>query len=201
MEPDGDHTQDMTRLLVRIAEGDPRATEELLPLVYDQLRRIASARMAGERRDHTLQATALLHEAYVRMMGGGNEAWANRRHFYFAAAEAMRRILIEHARARSRLKRGGPGSKRRVLDFGAIADLASEDRSDEILALDAALSRLKDQRARAAEVVTLRFFAGLTVDEAAELLGVSPRTVELDWAFARAWLFRELAPDGNGDSH
>lgn len=191
----------MTRLLARIAEGDPRATDELLPLVYDQLRRIASARMAGERRDHTLQATALVHEAYARMMGGGQAAWENRRHFYFAAAESMRRILIEHARARSRIKRGGPGAKRRVLDFGAIADLAAEDKSEEILALDAALSRLKDERPRAAEVVTLRFFAGLSVRETAELLGVSPRTVELDWAFARAWLFRELAPDGNGDSH
>lgn len=112
----------------------------------------------------------------------------------------MRRILIEHALARSRLKRGGPGSIRRVLDFGAITDLATVDRSEETLALDAALSRLKDQRARAAEVVTLLFFASLNVDEVAQVLGVSARTVELDWAFARAWLFRVPATDKNGDA-
>lgn len=200
MPVERDPNLDLTQLLGRIADGDADATDELLPLVYDQLRTIASARMAGERRDHTLQATALVHEAYARMMGNGNDAWANRRHFYFAAAEAMRRILIEHARARSRLKRGGPGAKRRSLDFSAVADLAGEDKSEEILALDEALHRLKEQRPRAAEVVTLRFFGGLTVEETADMLAVSARTVDLDWAFARAWLFRALADDAIGDT-
>ena len=200
MAGEHDPDLDLTQLLGRIADGDARATDELLPLVYEQLRQIANARMAGERRDHTLQATALVHEAYARMMGHGNDAWANRRHFYFSAAEAMRRILIEHARARSRLKRGGPGIKRRSLDFGAVADLATEDKSEEILALDEALHRLKEERPRAAEVVTLRFFGGLTVEETADMLGVSARTVDLDWSFARAWLFRALAEDTAGDT-
>ena len=194
-----DPDPEMTRLLDRIADGDASANSDLFPLVYDRLRRIAQARMSEERRDHTLQATALVHEAYARMMGSGGESWENRRHFYFAAAEAMRRILIEHARGRARLKRGGPDAKRRRLDFGAIADLAGEDRSEEIVALDEALHRLKERRPRAAEVVTLRFFGGLSVDETADLLGVSPRTVDLDWAFARAWLFRTLAGDENGN--
>lgn len=196
---DGDANPDLTHILARVAGGEQGAADELLPMVYEQLRRIAAARMAGERRDHTLQATALVHEAYARMMGGGSASWANRRHFYFAAAESMRRILIEHARARSRLKRGGPGMRRRALDFAAIADLAVENKGEEVLALDDALRRLKDERPRAAEVVTLRFFAGLGVREVADLLGVSPRTVELDWAFARAWLFREIASE-NGES-
>lgn len=200
MPDEHDPNLDLTRLLGRIAEGDAQATDELLPLVYEQLRQIARARMAGERRDHTLQATALVHEAYARMMGSGNDAWQNRRHFYFSAAEAMRRILIEHARARSRLKRGGPGVRRWSLDFSAVADLATEDKSEEILALDEALQRLKEERARSAEVVTLRFFGGLTVEETADMLGVSARTVDLDWAFARAWLFRALAETSTGDT-
>lgn len=189
---DPDPTE-MTVLLRRIAEGDRHADEALLPLVYEQLRVIASARMAGERKGHTLQATALVHEAYARMLGKEGAGFENRRHFFFAAAEAMRRILIDHARARDSQKRGG-GQRRKVsLDISAIADLANDDKSDEIIALDEALQRLDSERPRVASVVKLRFYGGMSVDETAEMLGVSPRTVDLDWAYARAWLFRELS--------
>lgn len=148
--------------------------------------------MAGERIGHTLQATALVHEAYARMLGPGDEAFENRRHFFFAAAEAMRRILIEHARARKAIKRGGPHRRRISMDISSIADLAEEEKFDEIIALDDALKRLENQRPRVARVVKLRFYGGMSVDETAMMLDVSPRTVDLDWAFARAWLFREL---------
>lgn len=188
---------ELTVLFQRAAEGDAAASDQILPLVYEQLRQIAAARMAGERRDHTLQATALVHEAYARLMGPGEVAWANRKHFFFAAAEAMRRILIEHARGRARLKRGGPGLKRRELDFSAVADLAREDRSEEVIALDEALRRLEAERPRVAQVVHLRFYGGLSVEETAETLGVSARTVNLDWTYARAWLFKQLADDAN----
>lgn len=187
---------ELTILFQRAAEGDPEASNQILPLVYEQLRQIAAARMAGERRDHTLQATALVHEAYARLIGPGEVAWVNRKQFFFAAAEAMRRILIEHARGRARLKRGGPGLKRRDLDFSAVADLAREDRSEEVIALDEALRRLEEQRPRAAQVVHLRFYGGLSVEETAEALGVSARTVNLDWTYARAWLFKQLATGG-----
>lgn len=195
MQSPGAPDPHLTMLLQRAAGGDGSASDEILPLVYEQLRHIAAARMADERRDHTLQATALVHEVYARMMGPGQEAFANRRHFFFAATEAMRRILIEHARARSRLKRGGPDRRRYDLDFAAIADLARDDKSEEILALDEALCRLEQQKPRAAKVVQLRFYGGLSVERVAEMLDVSPRTVELDWSFARAWLFRELTED------
>lgn len=184
---------ELTILFQRAAGGDAAASDQILPLVYEQLRQIAAARMAGERRDHTLQATALVHEAYARMMGPGEVAWVNRKQFFFAAAEAMRRILIEHARGRARLKRGGPGLKRKDLDFSAVADLAREDRSDEVIALDEALRRLEGEKPRVAQVVHLRFYGGLSVEEAAEALGVSARTVNLDWTYARAWLFKQLA--------
>ncbi len=154
--------------------------------------------MAGERLEHTLQATALVHEAYARMVGAGDRSFENRRHFFFAAAEAMRRVLIDHARSKSALKRGG--TRRRIeMDISAIADLAESGKSEEIIALDEALHRLEEQRERVARVVKLRFYGGLSVNETAEMLGVSPRTVELDWSFARAWLFRELASYASED--
>lgn len=193
LEPTSRVAADLTVLFRRAAEGDSDASDQILPLVYEQLRQIAAARMAGERRGHTLQATALVHEAYARLIGPGDVAWVNRKQFFFAAAEAMRRILIEHARARARLKRGGPGLKRRDLDFSAVADLAREDRSDEVIALDDALRRLEEERPRVAQVVHLRFYGGLSVEETAEALGVSARTVNLDWTYARAWLFKQLS--------
>ncbi len=179
---------DVTRILAAVERGNAQAADELLPLVYEQLRRIAQQRMAGERRDHTLEATALVHEAYLRLVGGEEMAWGSRAHFYVAAADAMRRILIEHARKRGRLKRGG--DRRRIPI--SVADLAADNNFEEIVAVDDALRRLEEEDREAADVVRLRFFAGLSVDETAELLKRSPRTVARDWAYARAWLHRAL---------
>jgi RNA polymerase sigma factor (TIGR02999 family) len=165
--------------------------------VYDELRAIAHARMRAERAGHTLQSTELVHEAYVRLRGNAGEAWQSRRQFFAAAAEAMRRILIEHARARGRAKRGGDSEGRpaiRVpLDLEEAAILADERDPEIILALDRAIDRLGERDDRAAQIVRLRFYAGLSVEEAAETLDVTPRTVLRDWAFARAWLYGELA--------
>lgn len=179
---------DVTQILHAIEAGDPRAGDALLPMVYDQLRRIAQQRMATERPDHSLQATALVHEAYLRLVGDDDVHWANRAHFFAAAAEAMRRILVESARARGRLKRGGD-RKRVPLN---VVDLAAENDPAEILALDEALNRLESQDTKMARLVMLRFFSGLSVEETASAMNVSPRTVKRDWALARAWLFREL---------
>ncbi len=179
---------DVTRILNAIEGGDARAAEKLLPLVYEQLRAIARQRMAQERAGHTLQATALVHEAYLRLVGGQQVPWMNRAHFYMAAAEAMRRILIEHARKRDRLKRGG--DRRRVPV--SVADLAAEQDSEEILAVDEAVRRLEETDAQAGKVVRLRFFAGLCVDETARALDLSPRTIAREWAYARAWLHNAL---------
>jgi len=178
------------------AGGDRAAADRLLPLVYEQLRAAAQMQMAGERAGHTLQPTALVHEAFVKLVGARELPWGNRRHFYVAAAEAMRQILIDHARSRDRAKRGG-GRERRRLDFRSVADLVCFGESDEIIALDEALRRLEQQRPRVAQVVQLRFYAGLDIDATAGALGVSPRTVDLDWALARAWLYRELSRGGD----
>lgn len=175
-------------ILQRASSGDRRAADELLPLVYSQLRAAAQNAMLHERRDHTLQATALVHEAYAKLVGGQPIDWANRAHFYDAAARAMRQILIDHARARNTEKRGSGASKQALTDFAA----AFSADSDLILALDSALSRLETEDPELAGVVRLRFFAGLSGDEAALALGVSPRKVDMCWARARAWLFREL---------
>ena len=183
---------DVTQILSKIESGDQHASNELLPLVYDELRKLATARMADERAGQTLQATALVHEAYARLIANAGLSWDSRGHFFTAAAEAMRRILIEHARARAREKRGGPDRRRLTLDIGEVADLAQEEKTDQIIALDEAVRRLESQRPRVARVVHLRFYAGLSVDETARTLGVSARTVDLDWAFARAWLYKEL---------
>jgi RNA polymerase sigma factor (TIGR02999 family) len=178
----------VTRILAAPDAGEAKAAEQLLPLVYDELRKLAKVRMAGERRDHTLQPTALVHEAYARLVGEDARCWANRAHFFSAAAEAMRRILIEHARAKNGPKR--EGSQRKLpLD---VIDLAAREDSEQILALDDAISRLAQKDADAARVVRLRFYAGLGIDEVAEALGISPRTVKREWAYARAFLCRAL---------
>jgi RNA polymerase sigma factor (TIGR02999 family) len=180
---------DITRILTELrGAGRREALERLLPVVYGELRRLASAQMRHERADHTLQTTALVHEAYLRMLGAQNPPWNDRAHFFRAAAEAMRRILIEHARKHRRIKRGG--DRVRV----SLSDLKSgvPEDSDTILALDDALGRLEEQDPRAADVVRLRFFAGLSVEETAKALEVSERTVKREWSFARAWLFDAL---------
>ena len=159
---------------------------ELLPLVYDELRALARHRMAHEHPEHTLQATALVHEAYLRL--AANARFANRAHFFHSAAEAMRRILIEHARANGRIKRGS-GAKKVPLN---VLDLAAMPDSEQILAFDEAIERLEREAPAAAAVVRLRFYAGLSVEEAAETLGVSPRSVNREWTYARAWLFKEI---------
>ncbi len=191
--PDEVPEHEVTRLLQSADSVGPENAGQLLTLVYDQLRKIAQQRMNEERVGHTLQATALVHEAYARLVANAELTWDSRGHFFTAAAEAMRRILIEHARARARQKRGGPAQRRLTLDIGDVADLAREENSEQIIALDDALRRLESQRPRVAQVVHLRFYAGLSVDETARILGVSARTVDLDWAFARAWLYKELA--------
>lgn len=180
-------------------DGKERA-ERLLSLVYGQLREMARNQMARERADHTLQATALVHEAYLRLVGEQPLAWTDRRHFFFAASRAMQQILVEHARARCRVKRGGGGSgprRRMPLD---ILDLAHESDPDEILALNEAFCRLEMEEPEAAAVVRMRFFAGLNGDETASALAVSPRQVDRLWAFARAWLYRELADASSPES-
>ena len=184
--------EQLTRLLGAAARGDAHAARELLPLVYEQLRDLARYRMADERAGHTLQATALVHEAYLRLVGDRDVPWSGRAHFFAAAAEAMRRILIDHARAHGGPKRGN-GRRRVPLN---VVDLAAPDQSTEILSLDEALSRLEGVSADLAQVVRFRFYAGLSVAETAEALSVTPRTVERRWAAARAWLFRELGYDG-----
>ena len=189
---DEEFASQVTHVLRQVSSGDQAAAGDLLPLVYDQLRALAQQRMMHERPGHTLQATALVHEAFLKLVGPRAIPWAGQAHFYAAAAEAMRRILVDHARTRHRGKRGGKGS--RVLLN--VLDLAEAQNSEEILALDEALCRLEQQEPAVSEVVRLRFFAGLSVDQTAESLGVSPRSVDRRWKFARAWLFRELHPDG-----
>jgi RNA polymerase sigma factor (TIGR02999 family) len=169
----------------------PRAAADLLPLVYEQLRHLARQRMSAEHPGHSLQATALVHEAYMRLAGpdGAVAKFANPGHFYAAAAEAMRRILIEHARSRGAVKRGG-GARR--LNLSTVLDLAAAPESGEILAFDDAISRLENESPDAGKVVRLRFYAGLSVDDTATALGLSARTVEREWVYARAWLYRAL---------
>src|SRR4029079_13238058 len=179
---------DAKAILNELDAGDSTAADRLLPMVYEELRKLAGQRMAHERADHKLQATGLVHEAYLRLVGNGERAWSNRAHFFHAAAEAMRRILIEHARAKSGPMRGG-GKRRVPLD---VVDLAASGDPEQILALDEAISRLEQQDASAAEVVRLRFYAGLSVEEVAKAMNSSPRTVKREWAFARAYLLRIL---------
>ena len=182
---------EVTQILNAVARGDPRSAAALLPLVYEELRRLAAQRVSVERSDHTLQATALVHEAYLRLVGaaGASVGWNGRGHFFGAAAEAMRRILVENARGRGRIKRGG-GRVR--VDLDDVAGVVAAPR-EEMLAIDEALTRLESVDAMAASVVKLRYFAGLTMPQVAESLGVPLRTVERNWRYARTWLHRELS--------
>ncbi|HEY2148153.1 MAG TPA: ECF-type sigma factor [Pirellulales bacterium] len=180
---------EVTKLLSEIDAGDADAAERLLPLVYDELRRLAAAKLAHEQPGQTLQATALVHEAYLRLVkDDAAEHWNGRGHFFAAAAEAMRRILVENARRRGRKKHGGAFQQADL----PLAEFAAPDDSDDVLALSEALERLTQYDPQSAELVKLRYFAGLTIPQAAELLGVSPRKADFLWSFARAWLRREI---------
>ena len=181
---------EVTRILSAIEQGDPRAAEQLLPLVYDQLRKLAAERMTQEKPGQTLQATALVHEAYLRLVDVERaQHWNSRGHFFAAAAEAMRRILVEGARRKNAEKRGG-GAQRVPLDEGARL---SAEPGDDLLALDEALTRLNQEHPVKAELVKLRYFGGLTVEQAADSLGISRATADRYWAFAKVWLYRAVA--------
>ncbi len=186
---------EVSRILADLAQGDRQAAGQLLPLVYDELRKLAAARMAEEAPGNTLDATALVHEAYLRLVAsplceqGEQPCWDNRGHFFAAAAQAMRRILVEAARRKRRDKHGGHRTR---LDLDAVQPVAP-DRRHDLIALDAALTRLAAEDPQAAQLVELRHFTGLSVAEAAQTLGISPRTADRVWSFARAWLHRELS--------
>jgi RNA polymerase sigma factor (TIGR02999 family) len=184
---------DVTRILSAIEQGDPHAAEQLLPLVYDELRKLAAQKMAQEQSGQTLQATALVHEAYLRLIGGDSAQiqWDSRRHFFAAAAEAMRRILIENARRKSGPKQGGGRNR---VDLQHLC-LATNAPPDDLVALDEALARLGVLSPQKAELVKLRFFAGMTIPEAAAAMGISHATAERYWNYARVWLYSELDND------
>lgn len=182
---------EVTQLLEAISRGDEEATDRLLPLIYDELRRTARAHMAHERADHTLQPTALVHEVYLRLIGDNDQRWDGRGHFFAAAAEAMRRILIDHARAKGAAKRGGG---REQLDFDVVHSPTSSpmDGVVDVLTLDEALTKLAAEAPVKAQLVKLRYFAGLSLEEAAKAMNISEATAKRYWVFARAWLFKEL---------
>ena len=181
---------EVTHILSAIERGDPHATAQLLPLVYDELRKLAAARLAEERADHTLQPTALVHEAYLRLVEGAvpSATWDSRGHFFAAAAEAMRRILVDAARTRGARKRGGAWKR---IDLNRV-DPVGQAAPDDLLELDDTLDKLARQDPQAAQLIKLRFFAGLSIEQASESLGLSRTTAYERWAFARAWLYSEL---------
>jgi RNA polymerase sigma factor (TIGR02999 family) len=182
---------EVTRILYAIEQGDDHAAERLLPLVYDELRKLAAAKLAGEKPGQTLQATALVHEAYIRLVDQTTpQRWKSSRHFFGAAAEAMRRILVERARHKLSLKRGGHHKR---VDLDAVEPIVLPIACDDILGLEEALQKLEQMDARKAELVKLRFFAGLTVVQAGQALGISATTAENDWTYARCWLRLEMA--------
>src|SRR5262245_41035882 len=183
---------DVTQILSAIDQGDPHAAEQLLPLVYDELRQLAAQKLAEEKPGQTLQATALVHAAYLRLVGNGEGPhWDNRRHFFAAAAEAMRRILVENARRKRARKRGGDCTRQDLTEAELVAPVPPED----LLALDEALDKFAKTHPEKAELVKLRYFAGLTVEQAARALGISPTTADRYWAYARAWLHQEITSD------
>ena len=179
----------VTRILSLIEKSDPQVADQLLPLVYDELRKLAAAKLAQERPVQTLEATALVHEAYLRLVGGEDAAsWQNRGHFFAAAAEAMRRILVENARRKNRLKHGGDWDRVEV----ELAELPTRMKADDLIALDEALEKLHQENPVKARLVTLRFFGGLTIEQASEVLNISRVTAFRYWTFARAWLHHEI---------
>ena len=185
---------EVTRILSDLRHGDPRAAAELLPLVYEELRKLAAQRMAAERPDHTLEATALVHEAYLRLVDADKVPhWNGRGHFFGAAAEAMRRILVENARANGRLKRGGGGDGDDGWQRVELSVVEAAGLTDDVLALHEALDKLEKLDPRTAQLVKLRFFAGLTNEQAAQVLEISPSTAYGDWAYARCWLRLEIS--------
>jgi len=186
--------QEVTQLLVEWRGGDEAALQKLFPLVQPELHRLAHHYMSRERAGHTLQTTAILNEAYLRLVDNTKPGWENRSHFVAAAAQLMRRIMVDHARERRSLKRGG-GAVKVTLDEAA---LVTEARSEELLALDEAMEKLAAQDPRKSQIVELRYFGGLTVEETAEFLTLSPRTVEREWTMAKAWLYRALAEEETG---
>jgi RNA polymerase sigma factor (TIGR02999 family) len=180
---------EVTQILHAIAEGDPHAASQLLPLVYDELRKLAARKLARETPGQTLQPTALVHEAYLRLVGKDEEQhWDSRGHFFAAAAEAMRRILVESARQKASLKRGGDRDRRDVVE----SLLAAPEPREDLVALDAALTKLAQADKQAAELVQLRYFSGLPIREIAEILGIAPRTADRVWAYAKVWLLQEI---------
>ena len=179
---------DVTRILERAQQGDPKAAEELLPLVYNELRKLAAFKMSNEALGQTLQPTALVHEAWLKLVGSTEQQWRNRRHFFGAAAEAMRRILIDRARKRHR-SRHGHGLQR--IDLHQV-DVAAETDDETLVAVDEALSRLAAESPERGELVKLRYFVGLSIPDAAEALGISESTAKRQWNYVRAWLYREL---------
>lgn len=183
---------DVTRILRSIESGDPKAAEELLPLVYEELRKLAAARMANESPNQTLQPTALVHEAWLRLTGNKNVKWDGRAHFFGAAAEAMRRILIDKAR-RKQAQRHGGGQQR--LDVDEI-EIAAPAKEQELLAMDEALEKFAALDKQKAELVKLRYFVGLTLEESAQILGISTPTAKRWWAYSRAWLYQHIQGDG-----
>ena len=184
--------EDVTLLLLAWSDGDQAALDKLVPLVYDELHRLAHRYISRERPGNTLQTTALAHEAYLRLVDGKRVHWKNRAHFFAVAAQTMRRILVDLARARQNLKRGG-GAQQVSLDEGLVA---SPERSIDMLSLDEALVRLAALNPRQSQVVELRYFGGLTDEEVAEVIKISPRTVRSDWRLAKVWLYRELSTGG-----
>ncbi len=180
-----------TKILAAIEAGEPQAAERLLPLVYNELRHLATAKLAGEAPGQTLQATALVHEAWLKLAGEDRRQWQGRTHFFAVAAEAMRRIIIDNARRKKAVRHGG-GLERVNIDDSAMQIAAPGGDEDEQVAVHEALDRLAAHDARKAELVKLRYFVGMTIEQAAEVLGISEPTAKRDWAYARAWLFREI---------
>lgn len=179
---------DVTKILTAIQQGDLSAADQLMPIIYEELRRLAAQKMAHEAPGQTIQATALVHEAYIRLVGSGDPGWENRRHFFAAAAEAMRRILVDRARTKKSLKRGGGKKDLPLEEAGVTVD----PPSDDIIALDEALEKLAQTDKQKADLVKLRYFAGLTNEQAAKALDISPTTAKRQWRYARVWLLRQI---------
>jgi RNA polymerase sigma factor (TIGR02999 family) len=196
--------QDVTKLLQRLSDGDSRAVDVLLPVIYDQLRALAGSFLRREDPGHTLQTTALVHEAYLKLVNQSEAKFSGRAHFFAVAAQAMRRILVNHARDANRLKRGGDRQRVSLDESGIMAPAVTDSAPDsglDLVALDESLSKLATLDQRKARTVEMRFFAGMSIDDTAQALGVAPATVKRDWDFARAWLFRELSSGARDALH